>query len=107
MAHLDNSESSAAEDGVDLLTAEERNVRIFAKQMLQGRLFLGHFQERRFVEPLQAYRDVIIINDEDKFKNDIELVRKRLKNFYRNNWIGITNPTFVGKCIKHYILTLI
>jgi hypothetical protein len=35
---------------------EEQEVKIFAKQMLINRLFLGHYKERRFVESLGSYR---------------------------------------------------
>lgn len=35
---------------------EEQEIKIFAKQMLINRLFLGHYKERRFVESLGSYR---------------------------------------------------
>lgn len=93
----DNSESSTAEDH-DLLSSEERNAQVFSKQMLQGRLFLGHFQEKRRVEPLQGYRDVVVVSESEAgLINDMKIVRQRLRDFYpRDYWIGITEPTFVG-----------
>lgn len=96
-SHLEHSESSATEHQDDL-SWQEQNVRIYAKQMLKGRLFLGHYQEKRYVEPLQSYRDVIIVKEsEDLFIRDLQKVRKRLKNFYGpEQWIGITNSTDIG-----------
>lgn len=35
---------------------EEQEIKIFAKQMLINRLFLGHYKERHFVESLGSYR---------------------------------------------------
>jgi len=35
---------------------EEQEIKIFAKQMLINRLFLGHYKERRFVESIGDYR---------------------------------------------------
>jgi hypothetical protein len=35
---------------------EEQEIKIFAKQMLINRLFLGYYKERRFVESLGSYR---------------------------------------------------
>jgi hypothetical protein len=42
-------------DVTEALT-EEQEIKIFSKQMLINRLFLGHYQERRFVESLGSYR---------------------------------------------------
>lgn len=44
-----------SDDITEKLT-EEQEVKIFAKQMLINRLFLGHYKERRFVETLGSYR---------------------------------------------------
>lgn len=95
---MDNSETSTTEDRDDTISEEERNVRIFATQMLKSRIFLGHFQERRYVDAIQSYRDVIIVNDsEHELKKDIDLVRKKLRNCYGYNfWVGLTAPDFVG-----------
>jgi len=35
---------------------EEQELQIFVKQMLKKRIFLGHYQERRYVESLGSYR---------------------------------------------------
>jgi hypothetical protein len=44
-----------SDDKTEELT-EEQEVKIFAKQMLINRLFLGHYKERRFVESLGSDR---------------------------------------------------
>ncbi|GLV31186.1 uncharacterized protein CBL_12261 [Carabus blaptoides fortunei] len=100
---MDNSETSTTEDRDDSISEEERNVRIFATQMLKSRIFLGHFQERRYVDAIQAYRDVICINDsEHVLKKDVDLVRKKLRTHYGYNfWVGLTAPDFVGSPRGH------
>ncbi|XP_069695995.1 uncharacterized protein [Periplaneta americana] len=83
---------------------EEQEIQIFCKQMLINRLFLGHYQERRFVEPLGSYRDVVVLSTpEYDLKKDLDVVRRRLKNFkkFSEKWIGITGPDFVGAPAGH------
>lgn len=78
---------------------EEEEIMIFSKQMLINRLFLGHYQERRFVESIGSYRDVVFIPaTEYDLKKDLDTVRKRLKNFYKfsDTWVGITGPDCAG-----------
>ncbi|XP_068086193.1 uncharacterized protein [Anabrus simplex] len=79
--------------------SEVQEVQIFAKQMLLHRLFIGHYQERRYVDALKSYRDVIVVHEtEDKLAKDLEIVRKRFQSLYRgeNVWIGITGPFMIG-----------
>lgn len=102
---MDNYSEASTTDVEDLSEAE-RNVRYFATQMLKTRMFIGQFQERRRVEPLQAYRDVIVI-DKSEFDliKDVESVRRRLRGYYQssNYWIGLTDPQFVGAPHGHCV----
>lgn len=77
---------------------EDKQIRKFAKHMLKKHVFVGTFLEKRFVEPLQAYRDVIkICDDEKKLIKDLMVVKKRCaKHFDQNTWIGITDPETIG-----------
>lgn len=77
---------------------DEKQVHIFVKQMLQSRLFVGKFQEKRYVDSLQSYRDLILIDkDETDFIRALEIVKKRVRKFYGpNHWIGITEPNSIG-----------
>lgn len=69
----------------------------FVNSMLRGRLFMGDFQEKRYVANLQQYRDVIVINGAEKDLHvDLEVVKKRLSNTFKNKWIGITTPRTIG-----------
>jgi hypothetical protein len=43
-------------DDITQTLTEEQEIKIFSKQMLINRLFVGHYQERRFVESLESYR---------------------------------------------------
>lgn len=93
-------------DGAKSITEEER-VQIFARQMLVNRVFVGNFIERRYVEPLNAYRDVIVVDqNEVDLKSDLDVVRKRVDGFYKGSiWIGITGPNMVGTPSGHCIWT--
>ncbi|KAF2893004.1 hypothetical protein ILUMI_13180 [Ignelater luminosus] len=86
----------SSEDNSD--TNPEKQLQLFVKQMLQSRLFIGNFQEKRYVDSLQSYRDVIVIsNEETDLVRDLEVVKNRLYGFYGQDlWIGITGPDMVG-----------
>ncbi|RZC39938.1 hypothetical protein BDFB_003791 [Asbolus verrucosus] len=87
-----DSSASFSED------SEETRVRKFAKHMLKSTLFIGSFQEKRFVEPLNSYRDVIkVADDETDFIENLIAVKKRCAKFFvKNVWIGITEPKTIG-----------
>lgn len=73
-------------------------VKKFAKQMLKNSIFIGTYQEKRFVECLKEYRDVVTIsNDETEFIENVIAVKKRLESeFDESVWIGITSPHGIG-----------
>ncbi|XP_044259763.1 uncharacterized protein LOC123008172 [Tribolium madens] len=87
-----NSSASLSDD------SEETRVRKFAKHMLKSSLFIGTFLEKRLVEPLNSYRDVIkVCDDEHDLIENLTAVRKRcLKHFPKHVWIGITEPKTIG-----------
>lgn len=91
------SDSSISSD-MDDLSFDEKRVQIFAKQMLSGRLFMGAFQEKRYVESLNNYRDVICISrEEQELIHDITVVKQRIDDLYPgNHWVGITSPDMAG-----------
>ncbi|KAJ8917197.1 hypothetical protein NQ315_012689 [Exocentrus adspersus] len=69
-----------------------------AKLMLKNSVFIGMFQEKRFVEQLNSYRDVITVaHQEDKFITNLLAVKKRIEEgFLKTPWVGITEPDTVG-----------
>lgn len=73
-------------------------IKKYAKQMLRNSLFIGKFQEKRFVEPLNLYRDVVTISaDEKDFIHNLLVVKKKInEGFLKNPWLGITDPDTVG-----------
>lgn len=86
-----SQESCNAEDN------EQKHLYNFANSMLKGRLFVGDFQEKRYVACLKEYRDVIVVDgDEKDLHVDLEVIKKRLSNVFRERWIGITTPKTIG-----------
>ncbi|KAF5270372.1 hypothetical protein FQR65_LT05560 [Abscondita terminalis] len=81
-----------------LISKDEENVQILAKEILQDRVFIGSFQEKRFVASLQSYRDVVVVcKDETDLLHDLDKVKKQICNLYSpERWIGITDPNTVG-----------
>lgn len=61
--------------------------------MLKSRVFPGDFREKRFVDKLESYRDLIVLNPNDtEFADDLLAVRNRIMRFYSNKiWVGYTN----------------
>lgn len=68
--------------------------------MLKTRTFLGHYQENRLVQGLQAYRSLVVISKTDEsLPKDIQLVRQRIKSFYLHKpefWMGFTDSSMIG-----------
>lgn len=74
--------------------------------MLKNRIFLGHYLEKRFVNKLQTYKDLITLNKSEKILcDDMTKVLQRIQSFYDCNqnasspgslWIGYTHPEMIG-----------
>lgn len=79
-------------------TSGPEYVKRFAKQMLKNSIFIGTFHEKRFVEPLNAYRDVVAISTEEtEFIENLIAVKKRIeRDFDETYWMGITGPRGIG-----------
>ncbi|XP_034253047.1 uncharacterized protein LOC117652328 isoform X2 [Thrips palmi] len=90
--------SSTSTDVTSDLSPEEAEIRNFVKKRLGKRLFLGHYQERRYVDTLRLYRDVVVLHkSETELQVDIERVQLKLISFYRGGkWLGITSPDTIG-----------
>lgn len=79
------------------LKHDEQHLYNFVNTMLKGRLFIGNFQEKRYVTNLKEYRDVIVVSGEEKeLLVDLDVVKKRLGNSFKGKWIGITTPKTIG-----------
>ncbi|XP_072386635.1 uncharacterized protein [Diabrotica undecimpunctata] len=64
----------------------------FCKGMLKNSIFVGTFQEKLFVEKLNAYRDVVKVSPgEDKFITNLKVAKNKLdREILTDPWIGIT-----------------
>lgn len=90
-----------------------RNMKIYAKQMLKNRIFLGHYQEKRYVNKLGTYKDLIVMNrNEQILCDDIVKVQLRIANFYAEQidgvddlWLGFTHPNTIGAPAAYCIWT--
>lgn len=96
---MEGSRSSPKND------AQHRNLKLFCKQRLKNRVFLGHFQEKRYVERLNTYKDLVIVGaDEKEFCADIQSVCSQARNqFGPDIWVGFTGPEVIGAPAGHCI----
>lgn len=70
------------------------DIRAFAKSTLKNRVFLGNFQEKRYVPKLNTYKDVIVLDKNEKILcDDFVSVRNRIQNCDPNIWVGFSAPT--------------
>ncbi|KAK3922879.1 Trigger factor [Frankliniella fusca] len=82
----------------DTLSADEEEVRNFVSKRFRKRLFLGHYQERRYVDYLGVYRDMVVLHSsETELKVEVDRVQSKLRRFYGDGkWLGITCPDTIG-----------
>lgn len=74
----------------------------FVKCMLKGRLFIGAFQEKRYIANINAYRDLIVISKEEReLIKDLRIITERIRSVYKSSWIGITTPDTIGAPAGH------
>jgi hypothetical protein len=94
-----SSEATGTPTRRNIIPPQEESMQIFCKQMLKSRIFLGHYQERRHVDSISAYRDLIVLPEsENDIIKDFEIVTKRVAQFYKSSidWIGITGKHMIG-----------
>jgi hypothetical protein len=71
----------------------------FCKNLLKAKLFVGHYQERRRVDSILAYRDLIVLPEaECDMIRYMKIVAKRIEDHHgqQHKWIGITDKQVVG-----------
>lgn len=82
------------------------DIRTFAKVTLKNRIFLGNFQEKRYVPKLNTYKDVVVLDKNEKVLcDDFVRVRNRVLNCDPNVWIGFSAPADVSVPTAHCIWT--
>lgn len=73
------------------------NIQSFAENLLLNRIFMGDYQEKRYVSKLNAYRDLIILNkNEQILANDLRKVKHQILEANLNTWYGFSEPNDVG-----------
>ncbi|XP_049805640.1 uncharacterized protein LOC126248577 isoform X2 [Schistocerca nitens] len=83
----------------DSAVLEPEQALIFAKKLLCNKVFLGHYQERRYVDSLKSYRDVVLIDEgESDLKSQLDIVKQHMAIYCGTSisWIGITGPDVIG-----------
>lgn len=80
-------------------------VKRFAKQMLKNSIFMGTFHEKRFVECLNGYRDVVSISEKETefIQNLMHVKRKVERELIKLAWIGITGPDIIGSPVGYNV----
>lgn len=74
--------------------------------MLKNRIFLGHYQEKRHVSSISAYRDLIVLNNTERdLKKLLDSIKLRIGFYNPDAWIGITDSKMVGTPAGHCLWT--
>lgn len=91
-------------------------MKTLCKQIIKNRVFLGHYQEKRYVERLKTYKDLVVLNSNEKsFCDDIDLVFKRIQKQINDDndnganndvsvWLGFTAPNVIGAPAAGYCI---
>ncbi|XP_056641200.1 uncharacterized protein LOC130448057 [Diorhabda sublineata] len=68
------------------------------KSLLKNYIFVGEFKEKRFVDTINAYRDIITVSPQEKdfIENLMAVKRKLALEIVYKSWIGITTPKTIG-----------
>lgn len=73
------------------------DVYAFAEQMLLNRIFHGDYQEKRHVNKLNTYKDLIVLDSQEKILcDDLTKVRDQIVSVMPMAWFGYTTPLDVG-----------
>lgn len=80
---------------LDLSSSEEgqqQQLKNFANHLLKGKLFVGTYCEKRYVEKLGTYRDIVLVNASEKeLIHNLNEVKKLIEpQCGLTKWIGIT-----------------
>lgn len=80
--------------------------RDYAEKLLIDRIFVGDYQEKRYVSKLNAYKDLIVVNKHEKILcDDLVKMKNHLINRIPSAWIGFTEPNDIGAPAVYCIWT--
>ncbi|XP_058807714.1 uncharacterized protein LOC131673616 [Phymastichus coffea] len=58
--------------------------------LIQNKIFLGRYTEKRYVESLQSYRDIIVIESSEDIIPNLMKSKEILETYSNKKWIGIS-----------------
>lgn len=87
------------------ISPQEAALQSLCKQILKSRLFRGIYEERRYVDDIKGYRDIVSLHKSEKDLNKlVKDIRDKLQMFYShqnpNLWIGVTCGPLAGSAPK-------
>ncbi|KAJ0183374.1 hypothetical protein K1T71_001350 [Dendrolimus kikuchii] len=93
-----SSAASAQLEQTEFEDMETMKIKNHAKEMLKSRIFLGRYIERRLVNKIIGYRDVVLVSPaEVELKQCLLEVQHKLRIACPNiHWIGITDSKSYG-----------
>lgn len=88
------------------IAAQRTDVYAFAEQMLLNRIFMGEYQEKRYVSKLNTYKDLIVLNRQEKILcDDLATVKSHILTHMPAAWFGYTTPIEVDAPAVYCIWT--
>lgn len=91
---------------ISAMNRSSSDVYAFAEQMLLNRIFHGDYQEKRYVNKLNAYKDLIVLNSQEKILcDDLTKVKNQILAEMPSAWFGYTTPIDVGAPAVYCIWT--
>uniref|UniRef100_A0A1A9VPE5 Uncharacterized protein n=1 Tax=Glossina austeni TaxID=7395 RepID=A0A1A9VPE5_GLOAU len=86
---------------VPMISPQEMALHSLCKHLLKSRLFRGFYEQRRYVEQVQTYRDIVSLQRTEKdLEKLLRDVSQKLQMFYLSQnqrmWIGVTNSAAIG-----------
>jgi len=74
---------------------ETTQMQQFCKNLIKTKIFIGNYIQRRYVEKIDAYRDIIVINNSEvELQEDLGKVKVKIESQNPDTWIGITNANY-------------
>lgn len=88
------------------ISAKHSDLYAFAEQMLLNRIFHGDYQEKRYVNKLNTYKDLIVLDRQEQILcDDLTKVKNHILTQMPNTWFGYTSPIDVGAPAVYCIWT--
>ncbi|KAL7307342.1 hypothetical protein TKK_0000531 [Trichogramma kaykai] len=80
----------------------EKNIKKLERdvsKLIENKLFVGTFKERRYVESLSTYRDIVVIESTDDLVPNMLKAKSAFEKFTNSQWIGITTDSNTDDCL--------